>query len=118
LAVICLCWQHDLGREYTIALAAILGFSPHFWAAKDNVLSALPFLLFFYVAAVLVQRAPRDGPTQWPWAILIGIALYLAIGTRTAGIALLGGLVLYDLLKYRAITRITVVALSTCAALL
>jgi hypothetical protein len=72
----------------------------------------------FYVAAVLVQRAPRDGPTQWPWAILIGIALYLAIGTRTAGIALLGGLVLYDLLKYRAITRITVVALSTCAALL
>jgi 4-amino-4-deoxy-L-arabinose transferase-like glycosyltransferase len=118
LAVICLYWQHDLGREYTIALAAILGFSPHFWAAKDNVLSDLPFLLFFYVAAVLVQRAPRDGPAQWPWAILIGIALYLAIGTRTAGIALLGGLVLYDLLKYRAITRITVVALSTCAALL
>ena len=118
LAVICLYWQRDLGREYTIALATILGFSPHFWAAKDNVLSDLPFLLFFYVAAVLVQRAPRDGPTQWPWAILIGIALYLAIGTRTAGIALLAGLVLYDLLKYRTITRITVVALSTCAALL
>jgi hypothetical protein len=65
-----------------------------------------------------VQRAPRDGPTQWPWATLIGIALYLAIGTRTAGIALLAGLVLYDLLKYRAITRITLVAISTCAALL
>jgi 4-amino-4-deoxy-L-arabinose transferase-like glycosyltransferase len=118
LAVICLYWQRDLGRDYTIALAAILGFSPHFWAAKDNVLSDLPFLLFFYVAAVLVQRAPRDGPAQWPWAILIGIALYLAIGTRTAGIALLVGLVLYDLLKYHAIARITVVGLSTCAALL
>jgi hypothetical protein len=49
---------------------------------------------------------------------MIGIALYLAIGTRTAGIALLAGVVLYDLLKYRTITRITVVALSTCAALL
>jgi 4-amino-4-deoxy-L-arabinose transferase-like glycosyltransferase len=118
LAVICLYYQRDLGREFTLALAAILGFSPHFWAAKDNVLSDLPFLLFFYVAAVLVQRAPRDGPAQWPWAILIGIALYLAIGTRTAGIALLAGLMLYDLLKFRTITRITVVALSTCAALL
>lgn len=117
LAVICLHWQRVLGRDYTIALAAILGFSPHFWAAKDNVLSDLPFLFFFYVSAALVQRAPRDGPSQWPWAILIGIALYLAIGTRTAGITLLAGLVLYDLLKYRAITRITVVALSTCAAL-
>jgi 4-amino-4-deoxy-L-arabinose transferase-like glycosyltransferase len=118
LAAICLYWQRDLGREYTLALAAILGFSPHFWAAKDNVLSDLPFLLFFYVAALLVQRAPREGLAQWPWAILIGIGLYLAIGTRTAGIALLAGLVLYDLLKYRAITRITVVALCTCAALL
>jgi len=82
------------------------------------VLSDLPFLLFFYVAAILVQRAPRDGPTQWRWAILTDIALYLAIGTRTAGIALLAGLVLYDLLKFRTITRIAVVALSTCAALL
>lgn len=82
------------------------------------MLSDLPFLLFFYVAAILVQRVPRDGPTQWRWAILNGIALYLAIGTRTAGIALLAGLVLYDLLKFRTITRITVVALSTCAALL
>lgn len=118
LAVICLYWQRALGRECTLALAAILGFSPHFWAAKDNVLSDLLFLLFFYAAAILVQRAPRDGRTQWRWAILIGIALYLAIGTRTAGIALLAGLVLYDLLKFRTITRITVLALSTCAALL
>jgi|SRR5579864_5704498 len=118
LVAICLYWQRDLGPEYSLALAAILGFSPHCWAAKDNALSDLPFLLFFYIAALLVQRAPRDGPTQWRWAILIGLALYLATGTRTAGVALLAGLVLYDLLKYRTITRITVVALSTCAALL
>jgi len=118
LAAICLYWQSDLGREYTLALVAILGFSPHFWAPQTMCSPTCPFLLFFYVAAILVQREPRDGPAKWPWAILIGIALYLAIGTRTAGIALLAGLMLYDLLKYRTFTRITVVALSTCAALL
>jgi 4-amino-4-deoxy-L-arabinose transferase-like glycosyltransferase len=62
LVVICRYWQRELGGKYTLALAAILGLSPHFWAAKDNVLSDLPFLLFFYVAAIFVQHAPRDGP--------------------------------------------------------
>jgi hypothetical protein len=34
LAAICLYWQSDLGREYTLALVAILGFSPHLWAPQ------------------------------------------------------------------------------------
>jgi 4-amino-4-deoxy-L-arabinose transferase-like glycosyltransferase len=91
LAVVSLYWRRDLGPECTLALVAILGFSPHFWAAKDNVLSDLLFLLFFYVAAFLVQRVPRCEGNQWRWAILIGFVLYLAIGTRTAGVALIAG---------------------------
>lgn len=117
LAAIWLYWREDLPPRYTLAMVAIIGFSPHFWAAKDNVLSDLPFLLFFYVTAVLVRRMPRDGPTWWRWSILTGIALYLAIGTRTAGIALVVGLMLYGLLKYRKITRLVVLAIVICAAL-
>jgi 4-amino-4-deoxy-L-arabinose transferase-like glycosyltransferase len=118
LTAVYLFWRDDLTSKYALALVAIVGLSPHFWAAKDNVLSDLPFLLFFYVVAVLLRRVPRYGPGWRSWAILIGVVLYLTIGTRTAGIALVGGLLLYDILKYRTITRVTMVALSTCAALL
>jgi len=111
-------WRRDLGPVFTIALVAILGFSPHFWAAKDNVLSDLPFLAFFYITANLVRRIPDKKPLQWRWATLVGTSLYLAIGTRTAGIALIPGLILYDVVKNHSIRRITAVALSTCAVLL
>jgi 4-amino-4-deoxy-L-arabinose transferase-like glycosyltransferase len=118
LAVVSLYWRRDLGPECTLALVAILGFSPHFWAAKDNVLSDLLFLLFFYVAVFLVQRVPRCEGDEWRCAILIGFVVYLAIGTRTVGVALIAGLLLHDLVKYRTVTRITVIALSTCASLI
>jgi 4-amino-4-deoxy-L-arabinose transferase-like glycosyltransferase len=118
LAAVYMFWQRDLGSEYALAMLAILGFSPVFWTAKDMVLSDLPFLFFFYAAAVLVQRAPRQSPGWWRWAVLIGVVLYLAFGTRSAGISLLAGLPLYDVLKHRKITRLTVVALLVCAGLI
>jgi hypothetical protein len=118
LAAVGACWQRDLGPGYSLPLIAILGFSPHFWAAKDNVLSDLLFLLFFYIAVLLVQHTPSDGRKHWHWGILVGFVLYLAIGTRTAGVALIAGLLLHDLAKYRAITRMTILALSISAALM
>ena len=117
LAAVYAFWLRDLGQKYALALVAILGFSSVFWDAKDNVLSDFPFLLFFYVVALLVRWAPHDQPGWWRWAILLGLALYLAIGTRTAGIALIAGLLLYDVLKFHVITRLTVIALFVCAVL-
>jgi 4-amino-4-deoxy-L-arabinose transferase-like glycosyltransferase len=108
-------WKRDLGPAYSVALVAILGFNPIFWAAKDNVLSDLPFLLFFYMAAAIVQWS--DSSADKRWAVFVGVALYLAIGTRSAGVALIGGLVLYDLLRIRRIKH-TSVAVAVCAGFL
>ncbi len=118
LAAVYMFWQRDVGSECALAMLVILGYSPVFWTAKDMVLSDLPFLFFFHAAAVLVQRAPRQSPDWWCWAVLIGIVLYLAFGTRSAGISLLAGLPLYDVLKHRKITRLTIVALAVCAGLI
>lgn len=115
LAAVYMFWRRDLGSECALAMLAILGFSPVFWTAKDMVLSDLPFMFFFYAAAVLVQRAPRHSPGWWRWAVLIGLVLYLSFGTRSAGISLLAGLPLYDVLKHRKITRLTIGALLVCA---
>jgi hypothetical protein len=117
-------WRRELGREYTLVLVSILGFAPAFWIAKDEVLSDIPFLFFFYLAALMVanlrgERRTLSGSvwtgSLWTRSALIGFVTYLAIGTRTVGIALLAGLVLYDLLRYRRITRYTAVSIAVCA---
>lgn len=111
-------WKRDLGPGYTLALVALLGFGPEFWVAKDNVLSDVPFLFFFYLTALLVRDARRDSAGWWRWSAVAGLAIYLAIGTRAVGIALLAGLILYDVLRLRTITRFTAVSIVVCATLL
>jgi hypothetical protein len=69
------------------------------------------------VAAVIAQGAPRHGKHWWVWSLLLGLTLYAAIGTRTVGIALIPGLVLFDILQHRKIMRFTSVAVITCVAL-
>lgn len=109
-------WKRDLGPEYTLGLVALLGFNPELWIAKDNVLSDIPFLFFFYLTALLVRSAHRDGAGWWYWSALTGFAIYLALSTRSVGVALAAGLVLYDVLRFRTITRFTAVSITVCAA--
>lgn len=117
LATVAVYWKGDLEWPYLLALVAFLGFSPIFWDFKDAVLSDLPFLFFFYATALLARSAPRNGPSWWRWAIATGILLYLSVGTRTVGVTLLGGLVLYDWLKYRRVTRFVILAVLVCVVL-
>jgi hypothetical protein len=111
-------WKHDLGPGYALVLVGLLGFNPEFWVAKDAVLSDIPFLFFFYVALLLAGGTRRDDVGWWRWSAMTGIAIYFAIGTRTVGIALLAGLVLYDVVRLRTITRLTAVSVMVCAAFL
>lgn len=103
---------------YVLALIALFGLNPMFWEAKDNIGSDLPFLLFFYLSVNLVHYGRRDGPTWWRWAALTGLALYCCYGTRSVGLILLPGLALYDLLRWRRLTRFTFVAGIVCVALI
>ena len=111
-------WKRDLGPGYTLALVALLGFNPEFWVAKDNVLSDIPFLFFFYLTALLVRNARRDSAGWRRWSAVIGLVTYLAISTRNVGVALGAGLLLYDVLRLRTITRFTAVSIMVCAGFL
>ena len=118
LVTIYFCWKLYLDFVYLFALIAILGFNPRLWAAKDNVLSDLPFLLFFYVTVLLLTRAPRDSIHAGKWAFLSGLALYLCIGTRAAGLTLIPSVAIYDCIKHRKITRFSAFAVFVCGTLL
>jgi hypothetical protein len=109
-------WRRDLEWRWLVALVMILGLSPIFWAFKDSVVADIPFLFFFYFTALLVRDAPREGRNWWQWAITVGLFLYLCIGTRTVGISVPAGMVLYECLMHRRITRFALLALLVCGA--
>ena len=111
-------WHADLGTGYSLAMVAILGFSPAFCSAKNDILSDLLFLLLFYVAVGLLGWTPRTKNQSWTRAVLFGLILYLVIGTRTAGIALVPGILLYQWLRHRCINLFVIVALFVCAVAL
>jgi hypothetical protein len=114
LVVLAAYWRHDLRWPSLLALVIILGFSPIFWGFKDSVVADIPFLLFFYSTAFVVRDAPRGAGHWWKWAIATGLLLYLCVGTRTVGLSLIAGLVIYELAKYRKLTRFVLLALFVC----
>lgn len=115
LTLVFMLWRRDLGTGYSLALVAILGFSPALCSAKDSILSDLPFLFFFYAAVLLLKWTPQAQPQLWIRSALLGLTLYLAIGTRTVGITLIPGLLFHEWLRYKRINRWTGLPLLLCA---
>ena len=118
LVLVGLLFSGLLPSGWLIGGIALLGLNPFFWGMKDNVISDLPFLFFFLLGLLLIRaldRRPSD--RALPLAVLTGLALYLAYGTRTIGIVLVPILVICALLGGRRLLRGTFVALSVFAAL-
>ncbi|HEV8421347.1 MAG TPA: hypothetical protein VGR13_08340 [Actinomycetota bacterium] len=111
----------ELPPPVLLAFLVILGFSPFFWQAKDDVLSDFPFLFFLALSLLLIHRAP-DWERRFKWRPLYpigtGAALYLAVGTRPVGLALVPTLLAADWVRNRRLTRMTFVPLAVLIVLL
>lgn len=105
-----------LKPAYLVALVGILGFNPYLWSLKDSIISDFPFLLFFYLTALVAAHPLREGRWSLVWAVVTGILLYLCVGTRTIGISIAAGLVLFDIVKRRKVTGFTITAVLVCGA--
>lgn len=113
LFVIYTTFREDLNFKYLLAIIALTGLHPFFWALKDSLISELPFTFFLYMSIFLVYRYENSvislkGALS---AIATGILIYLAYGTRTIGIVFIPSLVIYDLLKHRKLTGFTGITL-------
>jgi hypothetical protein len=87
-----------------------------FWENKDLILSYFPFLMFAFLALVLMDQLYRkdiDPRRGIGLAVALGLCLYLAYGTRSVGVVLAATLVLTDLFhqRFRKISLAVVVAL-------
>ena len=113
LLVIYLCFLDYTTPAASLLVVGLVGFNPNFWIAKDNILSDLPFLFFFWLAALLVLRSSRTCGS----AALLGIVLYLAVGTRILGLTLLAGFVLHEVLQPRKLAAFTFIPAAICVTL-
>jgi hypothetical protein len=77
-------------------------------------------MLFIYAAIVLMDRAYTSIKThrqRYLLAILTGIVIYLAYGTRSLGLALIPAVVLTDIVRLKRISRFTLIIIAVFAAL-
>src|SRR5262245_47077561 len=111
LGVLAALLRRRLRAPYALACLLLVGLNPYLWQLTDRLLSERPFLLFAYLTLGLMDRACAAREQQqraWGWALLAGLAAYLAFGTRTAGVVLVPSLFAVELLRRR---RLGVVSL-------
>jgi hypothetical protein len=119
LAAIFVFFRDQIPASYALALVTVLALNPYFWELKDYIGSDTLFLLFVYISVALIHYLDRPQPRPaWPYALLAGIALYLCCGTRSIGAVLIPSLLVYDVVRWKRITRFSVVAIAVCAAIL
>lgn len=121
--------ESDLPAAAKVLLVTALGLHPLFWSMTDRILSDLPFLLVCTLALIQIQvfiapgfpllgKVSRLQASQFTHIALTGILIYLAYGTRTAGIVLLPVLLAMDLLKNHRIRLLTVGAAAIAVVLI
>ena len=102
-----------------LGAVAAVAFSPWFWKLKDSIMSDYSFLLFTFAAIVLMDRlADRKttGGSSMMFAVLVGLVAYLSYGTRSLGLLLIPALMLLGIVRFRAISRATIVVTLVFAA--
>jgi len=93
-----------------IAVVAAVAFSPWFWLAKDRILPDILFMCLIFGSILLIDNnIGRNRPysRHYLLAIITGVMIYLAYGTRSLGLVLIPSLLLFDFLRIRWISKTT-----------
>jgi Dolichyl-phosphate-mannose-protein mannosyltransferase len=103
-----------------LSWVAIVGFSPVWLRFGNEVTSDIPFLLFFFLVFWAEKRAgDTDASSGRPdlRSVVLGVAIFAAIATRTIGIVFVPALLLCELVAHRRITRCLLIALLVAVGL-
>lgn len=113
LAAVFAAFAGQMSARYLVPLVAVIGFNPHFWSLKDSVTSDIAFMCFVYLGLVVLHRvyeAEKPKTDSVGHAVLAGLLMYLAYGTRAVGIVLLPAVVIYELVRFKRVTRFAAIA--------
>jgi len=95
-------FRHAIKPYFLIFTMVFMALNPYIWDFKDWILSEFPFMFFVFLSISIIMRN-RDYNHNIRKALLwygiIGISIYLVIGTRTIGVVLIPSFILYELIK-------------------
>lgn len=106
-------WRISPMSCYCFAL--LMGFCPVFWDFHHSIISEHLFVLWWMLTFLVYQHFrgnPEQRSDHFGPAILTGLLIYLAIGTRTVGIVLPPAVLLTEVIIYRRMTRFAVVSIT------
>jgi hypothetical protein len=118
LAVLAVTLRQRLSTPYVFTCLLLVGLNPYIWQHKDRLLSEAPYLVFAYLALLVMEKALSTDPAPrrpWAWGLLAGALAYLAFGTRTVGIVLLPSLLICELLRSRRVSVVSLAAMTSFA---
>jgi hypothetical protein len=84
--------KDKLGSNLALPVALFVGISPAFFAFRDSIGSDIPFT-FWCLAALLASSRAGDPKNGQRFLWLAAVSLFMALVTRTAGIALAGAVI-------------------------
>lgn len=121
LWVLFLFYRAHIPYSYAVALVMLLGFNPYLWDFKDEILSDFPFLFFVWATLYGIQRhydSREKSSGAMLRAVVVGMCMYLAYGTRVIGAVLPASLLLYELVHFKRLSRFASTALLVAATLM
>jgi hypothetical protein len=93
-------------------LILLLAFNPNgYWSSRDEIASDIPFLLFLYLSLWLIDRAYLVEEPSIPYALIVGLAIYLACSTRMLAFVLFPSLLILEISRRRRLTAFAAIAL-------
>ncbi|MEE9602443.1 MAG: hypothetical protein V3V75_03995 [Thermoguttaceae bacterium] len=103
-----LSFRRELPFCHAAIIVALVGLNRCFLGDANSIGSDLPFMALLYMTIFVIQKAydtPAADPPRLGYLVSAALLICILFGTRTLGILLLPSLLLYDLLRYRRITR-------------
>ncbi len=104
LPFIFLIFKDKIGDRYSLLLVAIFALNPYFLTLKERVLSEFPFLLFFSISFLLIQKTVIEKKyvlnVRFSY-FLLGFFIFSSFLIRTQGILLLALLFICEVVEVR-----------------
>ena len=122
LYILYLFYRTQLPWPYSSGLILLFGLNPVFWGFKEEIYADFPFVFFVWTTLYGLKKHYDDSEEQQyapgtPYAIVVGICMYLAYGTRTIGIVLPASLALFELLRFKKLSGFAATVLLTVGSL-